>query len=655
MTTAKTELVAPAGSPQALDAAIGEGADAVYLGLKDFPAQARHTGFTYPQFEGALRSLRRMGRRLYVAVNTVFEQREADRVYQLLKYLAGLGPDAVLVQDLGIIAMAREQFPSLKLSASRRMNIASARAANLLSRYGFSRVTLARELSLEEIRSIRAATNMELEVFVHGALCVSISGLCLFSGYLGGKSDNRGLCTQACRRFYTTRTGNDMDEESGGYFFSPSDLQLIERLPDLAGAGVNSFRIEGRAKSAEYAGTVVSAYRLVMDNLNAGEEKLKKAIADAQAILKNDFARPKTTYLINGAENTRCGEDGEKAFAWLNPDKDAGPGMPWAANKRYAPVISRTQEKTGRSPGRDRAPLPPMDGGKANTTRSGSKDGTAFPAGMYVMVSRLEDTYVLQSVKPVKAILPYSRKLSKQLLSGREKALPFPPRDIILSLDPFFPQETEAHLAEDIPALVENGYAHFIVNNLGHFSLLRAAETDKKCVLIAGPWLYAFNTWAWAFASKCGAEYCVSPLENNRQNLERSFLQKGPSSDRKPGQRSQVFVTIFARPSLFRIRSNLGSVYDFKAFSGSRDEAFLLAPDSERTLVYPRQPFSIVDKTPFLLEAGFSRFILDFSSGPLKKIEYREIMEAAERAAPLPLSGRFNWKNGFFAQKKGGG
>ncbi|MDR2608365.1 MAG: U32 family peptidase, partial [Treponema sp.] len=184
----KLELLAPAGSPEALDAAIGEGADAVYLGLKSFNARMRSANFAFSQFEGALKNIHRMGKKVYVTVNTVFEQREGDRMYQLLRYLSGIGPDALIVQDFGVLKMVQDNFPSLKLHASTQMNIASGRGANALSRYGVSRVVLARELGLEEIRSIRANTNLELECFVHGALCISVSGLCLFSSYLGGKS-----------------------------------------------------------------------------------------------------------------------------------------------------------------------------------------------------------------------------------------------------------------------------------------------------------------------------------------------------------------------------------------------------------------------------------------------------------------------------------
>jgi len=729
-----TELLAPAGSPEALDAAIAEGADAVYLGLKDFNARMRSANFTYSQFEGALRSLHHQGRKIYVTVNTVFEQREADRLYQLLKYLSGLGSDGILVQDFGIITMVRDNFPSLKLHASTQMNVASARGVNLLSRYGFSRAVLARELSLEEIRNIRANTNMELEIFVHGALCVSESGICLFSSFLGGKSANRGMCTQACRRFYTAYKGKSIDasdEGNGGYYFSPADLELIEKVPDLVKAGVNSFKIEGRMKSAEYVGTVVSAYRLVIDNLDAGEEALGRATAEARMILKNDFARSKTVYLINssGGGSSVPGIPGNTVFDWLNPKQNGGTGIPlgkllrvkqqagqslglipaetiaptagdsirlhkaddservshkltvvedgldggrWisvpegfgpgdavyliqtkAMTKRYSPVIPRSLDNFKRTPGRDRAPMPKSNGTERNARETNLRKGETkdkLPAGFYAMVSRVEDLYILQSSRPVKAILSYSSKIFGQLLANKSQGLPFPARDLIISLDPFFPQERDAELAENIPALMEKGYSNFIVNNPGHFSLFRtvpgAGDERAKLTLIAGPWLYTFNAWAWDFISKCGAEYFISPLENNRQNLERSFPGEKYSS------RSQVFITIYTQPSLFRIRSDLGKIYDFKNFSGNRDEAFHLLPGREGTMVYSQEAFSIVDKTPFLREAGFNRFILDFSSGPLKKAEYRDVMEAVNSTAPIPGTSRFNWKNGFFRDAK---
>ena len=290
----EVELLVHADSPEILNAAAGEGAGAVCIALKVFDGGIKNFDFSHSQFEKALHSLHRMGRKLYVEINTVFEQREAERVFKLLKYLADAGPDAIIVQDFGIIAMVRGNFPSLKLNASNRMNISSARGANHLSRYGFSRVQLAGELSLDEIRGIRSNTNMELDVLVHGSPCMSVPGLCLFSSYLGGKSANRGICTQACRRFYTARRGKSIEdsiEGEGGYFFTPEDIELIEEIPAFALAGINSFRIKCRVKNAAYTRNVVYSYRLVIDSLDSGEDKQKAAIAAAKRMLKNNFSQ----------------------------------------------------------------------------------------------------------------------------------------------------------------------------------------------------------------------------------------------------------------------------------------------------------------------------------------------------------------------------
>jgi putative protease len=713
------ELLAPAGSPEALDAAIGEGADAVYLGLKNFNARLRSANFAYSQFEGALKALRRMGRKLYVTVNTVFEQREADRVYQLLKYLAALGPDGLIVQDFGIITMVREHFPSLKLHASTQMNIASARGANALSKHGFSRVILARELDLDEIKAVRANTNMELEIFVHGALCISVSGLCLFSGYLGGKSANRGMCTQACRRFY--RQG-----EEGGYYFSPGDLQLLEQIPDLVDAGVNSFKIEGRMKSAEYVGTVVSAYRRVIDGLGGGIEKNREAVQEGIAILRNDFARPKTAFYfdhekidwLNPAQNGGTGiplgkllrvkgaGDGRRGFIAPGPltpetgdsirlhrlddsareshkviaverEEGENPAGCWVSvpegfesgdmvyliqtrtmSKRYSPVIPRNLDVFKRMPGRDKAPpldLPPL---KREARRSlergaggvnGKKQGADFPEGLYEMVSRIDDLYIVQSVRPVKVFLAYNRKTAAYLLGNLKPLLPFSPDEIILVLDPFFPQAMDAVLAEEIPRLLNRGYRQFMVNNPGHFSYFKnltpsaspepSAGKTPSAVLIAGPGLYVFNRWANAFVLSLGTDFFTSPLENNRQNLEKTV---------SPGRRALTFITIFAYPPLFRIRADLGGLYQFGDFSDSRDEEFRLISGPDGSLVYPEKPFSIVDKVPFLQEAGFRRFILDLSGMALKKSQYKDLMTSVKNVLPVPNTSRFNWKDGFY-------
>jgi putative protease len=242
---------------------------------------------------------------------------------------------------------------------------------------------------------------------------------------------------------------------------------------------------------------------------------------------------------------------------------------------------------------------------------------------------------VIQSVRPVKVLLSYGRKTAAYLSDDDKPPLPFPASDVVLVLDPYFPQDLDARFAEEIPDLIAQGFTRFVVNNPAHFAFFRGTNA----ALIAGPYLYAFNRFSAAFVADFGADFFVSPLENNRQNLEKTF---------DPPRRPAVFVTIFAYPALFRIRDNLGPLYPFSKFSDSQGATFSLLTDIDGSTVIPEDPFSIVDKVPFLREAGFKRFIVDFSGPPLKKKPYKDVMSAVQSGAPLPGITRFNWKDGFY-------
>jgi putative protease len=211
-------------------------------------------------------------------------------------------------------------------------------------------------------------------------------------------------------------------------------------------------------------------------------------------------------------------------------------------------------------------------------------------------------------------------------------------------------------LENEISRLAEKGYRQFVLNNPGHFSLFRNLPgRDKslldKTLLIAGPGLYIFNAWSLSFVLSLGVDGFVSPLENNRQNLERTLEE----ISQKPGRqktnsalRSMAFVPVFAWPPLFRIRTDLGPVYDFNSFTDNRGENFSIVTGPEGSQVYPANPFSLTDKIPFLKEAGFSRFIIDLSGPPLKKAFYRDLMRAVNDGTPISGGTRFNWKDGFY-------
>ncbi|MDE7311552.1 MAG: U32 family peptidase [Eubacterium sp.] len=268
------ELLAPAGSFAICRAVIFAGADAVYAGGSRFGARAYAQNFTQEELLAAIDFAHLYGKKLYLTVNTLLKQEEMDALYDYLLpyYLHGL--DAVIVQDFGVMQMVRQSFPLLAVHISTQMSVASAYGFAYLKKLGASRIVPARELSFAEIQSIRSQSDLEIECFVHGALCYCYSGQCLLSSMLGGRSGNRGRCAQPCRLPYTVLDRQKKPVQSG-YPLSPKDLCTIERIPQLIDAGITSFKIEGRMKSAEYAAGVTAVYRKYIDQyLETGTAKV---------------------------------------------------------------------------------------------------------------------------------------------------------------------------------------------------------------------------------------------------------------------------------------------------------------------------------------------------------------------------------------------
>ena len=262
----RPELLAPAGDWEALHAAVANGADAVYFGLEAFNARRRATNFTRAELPEIIRHLHDHNVRGYVTFNTLIFSDELPLAVKYAEVIAGAGADAVIVQDLGLVRLLRRMVPSLPIHASTQMTQTEACGIEYLRDLGVSRVILARELSLPEIGQIVHATRMPLEVFVHGALCVSYSGQCLASEALWGRSANRGECGQACRLPYALMVdGRQHDVSQGEYLLSAQDLAAHDRIPQLVGLGVAGFKIEGRLKSALYVAAATRVYRAALD------------------------------------------------------------------------------------------------------------------------------------------------------------------------------------------------------------------------------------------------------------------------------------------------------------------------------------------------------------------------------------------------------
>lgn len=269
------ELLAPAGSEEALTAAVESGADAVYLAGKAFGARAYAANFDEAAMAEAIAFAHRRNVAVHVTVNTLVDESECAQLASYLRFLYEAGADAAIVQDLGAAEIARRVAPDLPLHASTQLSVHSLEGVRFLGEQGFSRVVLARELSLEEIRSICAQTAIEIEVFAHGALCVCYSGQCLMSSLIGGRSGNRGRCAQPCRLPYALvdESGADLlaGADAGAYLLSPRDLNTLEVLPQLIEAGVASFKIEGRMKRPEYVAVVTDVYRRAIDAHLSGQ------------------------------------------------------------------------------------------------------------------------------------------------------------------------------------------------------------------------------------------------------------------------------------------------------------------------------------------------------------------------------------------------
>ena len=293
--TRAPELLAPAGDWDAMRAAVANGADAVYFGLDQFNARYRATNFTLDELPQVMAYLHRHNVRGFLTFNTLIFTDELPAAADYIKHIAAAGVDAVIVQDLGLVRLIRAIAPTLHVHGSTQMTLTEPRGIEFVRSLGVNRVVVARELSVEDIRKITQVTNTELEVFIHGALCVAYSGQCLTSESLGGRSANRGQCAQACRLPYELIVdGEKRDLGDINYLLSPRDLAAYDLVDDLTAIGVASFKIEGRLKSAHYVAATSQAYRAAIDAAVDG----KRFLLDAQQ--KHDLELVYSRGLSNG-------------------------------------------------------------------------------------------------------------------------------------------------------------------------------------------------------------------------------------------------------------------------------------------------------------------------------------------------------------------
>ncbi|MCA9967739.1 MAG: U32 family peptidase [Anaerolineales bacterium] len=297
----KPEIMSPAGYWPELNAAIEAGADAVYFGLTHFTARAK-VGFTLAELPEVMQTLHRRGVKGYITFNTLVFDHELAEASRTVAAIAAAGADSIIVQDMGMAQLAHQIAPDLAIHGSTQMSITSAEGIALAQQVGVSRVVLARELSLKEIAAIRAETDCELEMFVHGALCVSYSGQCFSSEAWGGRSANRGQCAQACRLPYELMVdGEKRPLFATRYLLSPGDLYALQQMPEIVQLGVSALKIEGRYKDASYVALTTQAYRRAVDEAWAGLPLTISRAEEQQ--LEQVYSRGLGPYFVTGTNH----------------------------------------------------------------------------------------------------------------------------------------------------------------------------------------------------------------------------------------------------------------------------------------------------------------------------------------------------------------
>ena len=686
---AKTELLAPAGSAEAFFAAMESGADAVYCGLKEFSARAKAKNFTLAELARLATYCHQHQKSLYLALNTLVKEAELPRLIDTLAELATMGINGLIIQDLGVWRLCRRHFPQIPLHASTQMTVHNAAGVTMLEEMGFSRAVLARELTLDEIRAIRRQSKIELEHFVHGALCFSISGQCFFSSYLSGQSGNRGRCAQPCRRRYLNR-------QQPGYYFSPSDFCALDLLPALQEAGIMSLKIEGRMKSAEYVARVVAAYRLALDAPPRGR---KEALSEAHELLAGAYGRPTTKGFLTGQISARLADpaqhgtlgqpigtvasvrggslgftSGDRLHVGdrlrVQPQNDqAGSGF---TVKEL--LVDEKRVKVAKAGEFVRVTLPdklfcrPGDslfkvGGKALFTlspetcqnRLAEVVAPAVPAELAATVAG-ERSAALADLLPPASPAAATPRLTVRGRTMADLALLDEPSVGQLEL-PLTPANLE-HLAKagrrlagrearigwEIPPILwegewgeyrravqmvaNQGYTRFRINNLGHLPLCAGLA---GITLLGGCRCYALNSQAALAWQELGLAELASSVEDDKQNLTALLARPLP-----------LAVTVYAPATLFLSRIPL-RLKPGTVLHDEKEQGYRLGIDEGLTTVRAEQDFSLIGRLAELRALGAGHFLLDLSHLGATSARGREVLAAYGADRPLDHTSAWNF------------
>ena len=660
MTNKKPELLAPVGNAESFYAALNGGADAVFMGLQEFNARGRASNFTRPMLQLAVGKAHEKNVKVYITLNTLIKNKEIDQLIDVLSFLNSLRVDAIIIQDWGVYFIARKFFPKLVLHASTQMGNHNSVGVNFAVSKGIVRTVLARELTMPELEKIAKESKAELELFVHGALCYSFSGMCLFSSYAGGQGANRGLCKQSCRRLY-------QEGEEQHALFSLKDNQQLSNLQKIVDLGIHSLKIEGRMKSADYVFQVCKAYRMVLDN--------PERMAEAAEMLESDTGREKTSYFLGGDISDGITDD---------PSTGKLIGKIAEVTKNTISFQSSIQLGDGyrlriRTKNEDDQLYVKVENFKliGNLYQIPTDLTGKIKKGDDVLLVRLKTQSFSSRLGNVNT-LP---ELKKQLVSRQEirnslsfaskpqnpmllvrvgspewiAKLRFEDYDAVIlsykksdweSFDPNvtllqsnrqkmrieFPKfisennlEFYRNLAERLAA---SGFNQFFISHLSQKMLL-----PKGVKVSCNENVYVLNDAAAKALNDEQISDFIYPQENDLENLLSMKNRQG-------------IVPLYFYPELFYSRMPVKSHHESKMFTDENNKKFRIAVQDGITIVYPTVPVALFHYRNQLEKNGFNRFLIDYSGEIMTANVVKRILKKFINSEPVQPSTSFNFKLG---------
>lgn len=666
----KPELLLPAGNIEMALAAFEGGADAVYAGMHEFSARNRARNFTINELYTLTEYAKQHDKKVYLTFNTLLKNKETFDFIDLMSNINQMKPDAIIIQDWAVYYILKKYFSNLNFHASTQMGIHNSIGETDSENRGFQRVILARELTFSELKEVCERTNMELELFVHGSLCYSFSGHCLFSSFLGGMSANRGNCKQPCRRMFTT-------SREQNYLFSLKDLQLIDKIPEMMKFGIHSFKIEGRMKSIDYVYHTARAYRMVIDN--------PRKMNEAKEILNKDLGREKTSYFI--------GEDVHDVFT-STPSVGLLLGNVAVVDKEGIVFKSKEAFQNGakiRVIGKDDQDADIIDVSEIYNEQAQHIEKVDKDTTIRISVKnkniRIDDEIYLVSdktniklpqLKMMKLAIKHDVSLRNRVLKDSSLTNPgndhnefylridhpdwlkFINKDQITGLivsftkrywidkNDFLDQlkfyqsqviiELPLFMAEDsiefykllVEELMHLGYKNFSISQINQLQLFKMRD---KVNIMSNEAVYALNDFAIKFLREEKMQRYIYPLENDIDNL-------------LTGKDRSGIIPLYYFPKLFYSRMPINLKPD-EEFKDAKHDYRKYIRDG-MTVITSKQAVSLFQYHNKLLAKGFKRYLADVSFTIPEAGLINQLMKAFTESLNIENSSKFNFKKGLW-------